>query len=100
MTKIEQIDKNFIVYTSNEDAVVAMRSTGFLDAIMELRKKHDCKFEIIIREGEIYIQIPLRDVFEPNLMDMTGGRKTLYKHYQHYKLFFDIFHITRNFVEC
>ena len=100
ITGNEEFDKNFIVYTSNEDAVVAMRSTGFLDAIMELRKKHDCKFEIIIREGEIYIQIPLINVFEPNVMDMTGGRKTLYKHYQHYKLFFDIFHITRNFIEC
>lgn len=100
ITGNEEFDKSFIVYTSNEDAVVAMRSTGFLDAIMELRKKHDCKFEIIIREGEIYIQIPLRNVFEPNIMDMTGGRKTLYKHYQHYKLFFDIFHITRNFIEC
>lgn len=99
LTGNQEFDKNFIVYTSNQDIVIDMKASGYLDALMELRNKHDCKFEIIIREGEIYIQIPFMDVFEPNFFDITGGRKTLYQHYRHYKLFFDVFHITRNFIE-
>ena len=98
-TNNKQFNKDFTIYTSNDYAVRKMEMTGFLDAVVALRKKYDCVFDFIIREGEIYIQIDLDTVFEPDLWDRTKGRLPLYKHYLQYKLLFDIFFLVRELVE-
>lgn len=98
-TNNKRFNKDFTIYTSNDYAVRKMEMTGFLDAVVALRKKYDCVFDFIIREGEIYIQIDLDTVFEPDLWDRTKGRLPLYKHYLQYKLLFDIFFLVREFVE-
>ena len=98
-TNNKQFKKDFTIYTSNDYAVRKMEMTGFLDAVVALRKKYDCVFDFIIREGEIYIQIDLDTVFEPDLWDRTKGRLPLYKHYLQYKLLFDIFFLVRELVE-
>lgn len=98
-TNNKQFNKDFTIYTSNDYAVRKMEMTGFLDAVVALRKKYDCVFNFIIREGEIYIQIDLDTVFEPDLWDRTKGRLPLYKHYLQYKLLFDIFFLVRELVE-
>ena len=98
-TNNKQFNKDFTIYTSNDYAVRKMEMTGFLDAVVALRKKYDCVFDFIIREGEIYIQIDLDNVFEPDLWDRTKGRLPLYKHYLQYKLLFDIFFLVRELVE-
>lgn len=79
----QEFENLFDIYS--QDKVTAMRilTSDILDYMIQFKKENKVKFELTLKQNNLYIRIPCKDMFEGSLMKNSLDEKTLKTYYNY-----------------
>ena len=79
----QEFEKLFDIYS--QDKITAMRilTSDILDYMIQFKKENKVKFELTLKQNNLYIRIPCKDMFEGSLMKNSLDEKTLKTYYNY-----------------
>lgn len=79
----QEFEKYFDVYST--DKVLAMRilTSDIMDYMLTFTKENKIKFEITIKNSQVFIRIHCKDMFEPPTLKEALDYETLHKYYKY-----------------
>lgn len=86
----KEFGKNFEVYTTNELITKIVLYDELMEKLVELKKKFNITYEVVLKENDIYIRIYSGPMFEPNLIGKPIDRNVLLKYYSLVKFTIDL----------
>ncbi len=95
----EEFNKEFIIYATSDEELARLENSDIQSKILKINNRNLCDFDIVIRNGKVFIRVWLKNIFEPDFFDATQGHKTLYEHYEVVKIVFDLFDAVREYLE-
>lgn len=87
-----EFEKYFDVYGSNPIVTMQILTADVMEMLVEFRQKSNIKYELIIREGIIYIRFHTGGVFEPKLFTKSLDYDALKRYYD---IIYFIFNVSR-----
>ena len=85
LTDIE-LNKNFVVYSKNKLLAMQIFTSDFVQILNDYVEKFDMKFEILLKNSNIFVRFYSGPMFEPLIFEDKVNKELLYFYY--YTLFF------------
>lgn len=89
-TNNKMFEKYFNLYYNKSPGVKKILADGLIDIVMKIYNKYHIDFDLFLLNGRLYIKINSFAAFEPEILDLTKGKRDLYTRYCFLKFILDL----------
>ena len=83
-------ERYFDVYCKDKILATRVLTAEVMEKMVSFYKKLEIKFEIILKDSNLYLRFYTGEMFEPNIFKNTIDKKQIYKHYNILKFVLEV----------